>query len=1054
MDGDKKDGSNFSVNLPVILLLLAAAGNLFWTQSPLVTWRPSEPASQALEPIRDQMVRARLWEDPFSVLQERTNSHRVWENELSNEVHGHSNMVEVLPVMVPGGPYADDREWRVRCRFAVLSALSTSGFVPEDSEHLGWWKYDRHYSDNRGDHRLTNNIPFEWFTKTPNNDRTKEETVLVLWLREDLFEEMPLTSIGDMLAKLQLPTSVRVGLIGPQESTTLRNMWDNELSSGKTNVTATIQNFYRTNKTEIYSASATLADWRLFRHEPGTNLFDARAPIRNELRSNYNIGFHNGICTDDQTAAMLVQELSCRGIDWHKPYHIALISEWDSVYGRSLPQSFTNAIANARRDYWVRQPDPGIVQFSYLKGLDGQTTAESKSQTRGKEGLGDSQKDQEKQREQNLSDLQKPEGNSQLDYIPRLALQLREKEGNWTKKDRFDAIGILGSDVYDKLLLLQSLRQHFPDAIFFTTDLDARLFHASQLRWTRNLIVASSFGLRLNDELQGTITPFRDSYQTAQYLACLNALGKNCELTNDDIPRCFEIGRRGPVDLSDSPGTVHPMPRVKLALPWPDIRRILARVALMFVLAWAFALAIYPQTRKVLGVYFEDEVRGNVIIVGVCAFALASAIWHPALLVATGAVYWGSVVVRGDRKDRLWKRPFPKSAVVLTIAVGILILVLYVIIGLIADDNSNPAGQPFSFYDGISVWPSEIVRIFAILLSIGFLVKARFNWHCEVAQTTKAFQLSKVDAINEQWRQLFDPILWREKISVASWNVPKPEGEQKIDGEKLWREYIERGYQPFRYARAIRTAFVAILFAISLSSLFPSPIVPHRGPLAGKLDFAIIFLSAWALLILTFYVTDATHLCAKFIENLTGTETKWLKVSNSGPAPDLRPATSATTSSAPLSAPEIAGMAYVKDIRLIAARTESLGKMIYYPFIIILLLFVARNAIFAAWHWTLFLYIIFALNVAYACIAAFWLRRVAETAREDALQALRDRLLEALAEKRSLKTTEFLKSCISEVENKRDGAFAPLFQQPIFKAVLMPFGGAGLITALQYLLGQ
>ena len=55
------------------------------------------------------------------------------------------------------------------------------------------------------------------------------------------------------------------------------------------------------------------------------------------------------------------------------------------------------------------------------------------------------------------------------------------------------AIGILGSDPYDKLVILEALRHRFPEAVFFTTDLDARLWNAPSLRLTHNLVVASSF---------------------------------------------------------------------------------------------------------------------------------------------------------------------------------------------------------------------------------------------------------------------------------------------------------------------------------------------------------------------------------------------------------------------------------------------------------------------------------------------------------------------------------------------------------------------------------
>ena len=54
------------------------------------------------------------------------------------------------------------------------------------------------------------------------------------------------------------------------------------------------------------------------------------------------------------------------------------------------------------------------------------------------------------------------------------------------------------------------------------------------------MIVASSFGLELKDALQQDIPPFRDSYQTAQYLACLSALGAvSPEVAQNDITSAF-----------------------------------------------------------------------------------------------------------------------------------------------------------------------------------------------------------------------------------------------------------------------------------------------------------------------------------------------------------------------------------------------------------------------------------------------------------------------------------------------------------------------------------
>lgn len=95
------------------------------------------------------------------------------------------------------------------------------------------------------------------------------------------------------------------------------------------------------------------------------------------------------------------------------------------------------------------------------------------------------------------------------------------------------AFGVVGTDVYDKLLLLQALREQLGDVILFTIDLDARMMHHEQFEWTRNIIVASNYGLELNDHYQravyqekkGTLPAFRDNYQTALFFACRTALG-------------------------------------------------------------------------------------------------------------------------------------------------------------------------------------------------------------------------------------------------------------------------------------------------------------------------------------------------------------------------------------------------------------------------------------------------------------------------------------------------------------------------------------------------
>ena len=81
------------------------------------------------------------------------------------------------------------------------------------------------------------------------------------------------------------------------------------------------------------------------------------------------------------------------------------------------------------------------------------------------------------------------------------------------------AVGILGSDIYDKMLVLQAVRPRLSSAIFFTTDLDALYLEREMQPFTRNLVVASADDLDANESgdkptNSWKLPPMRDSYQT------------------------------------------------------------------------------------------------------------------------------------------------------------------------------------------------------------------------------------------------------------------------------------------------------------------------------------------------------------------------------------------------------------------------------------------------------------------------------------------------------------------------------------------------------------
>jgi len=131
-------------------------------------------------------------------------------------------------------------------------------------------------------------------------------------------------------------------------------------------------------------------------------------------------------------------------------------------------------------------------------------------------------------------------------------------------------------------------------------------------------------------------------------------------------------------------------------------------------------------------------------------------------------------------------------------------------------------------------------------------------------------------------------------------------------------------------------------------------------------------------------------------------------------------------------------------IRLIATRTEALGKLIFYPFIIWLILFVARINYFDNWHLPIGLGIILSLGALYAWSSAFVLRRSAERARATTIQRLTKQLAGTLADKAEDQSlASQIEFALSEVRSSRQGAFAPFTQHPVLQALLIPFGGVG-----------
>jgi len=650
--------------------------------------RPND--SRAIEQVHgDQDVQARLWQDPFAAVAihkhskekdpvqiramgkttvfslsqtssttfeldvkspkgDATNksseapphSFKNLTSQIANEFTESKKPVNVLSVMVSAGPYPEDEERRLRRRYAVIAGLAASGYQPENAAHIGYVDdlpkaKTKDEASCKGNHRddvlLPAIMPYEWFKNSED-----DSYFLLLWLDEDAFARKPLCKLSFLVGEMtkgEIEGAIdEFKIIGPSSSGTLKSMTKELEKGGFDNLK---------NNVQIFSAIATAQDSVLTGNDNWKKSPDGLDSVEEAFKA-HGISLFRTIADDGALAKVLTIELTNRIFDLtekskQENFQIALVSEWDTLYGRSLPDAFVeqaleqqlksaedrggkkflgnglkswmhdqkiwqNALMpwqkaqkewgkadqkqneaqtawnkaqedwKAAKEEWKQKSklwrdekrnweQTHIYRFSYLRGIDGRITGESRKEKSSEKGS--------KQGSEKNAVIDRPEGRSQRDYLRRLAgdMQLKDQQLKNEGTKGIRAIGILGSDVYDKLMVLRVLRQRFPKAIFFTTDLDASLLHPREFQWTRNMLVASSYDLKIADQVgllsiirtgkrdealkvtasailmratKDTIPRFRDAYQTSIYLSTQWATNKELSDNNTKNKKLFE----------------------------------------------------------------------------------------------------------------------------------------------------------------------------------------------------------------------------------------------------------------------------------------------------------------------------------------------------------------------------------------------------------------------------------------------------------------------------------------------------------------------------------
>lgn len=1093
MAEEKKSIGDFSLpNTGVLVIVLSLIGLFLIGPSAFVDERPNAPEGNDINPGYAQDIDARLWQDPFAavrkdlaktstkipglVMSRKTPStfevgiaqqagtdgvakHSPGQPYLHWDASDSGQPITIIAAMVPAGPYSEQQEMRIRTRYALVSALSTLRFKPSDPEHIGYFKPDRGQ-----DLSLPEAVPFEWFDPSEHASAGSCESdnsfrcnkVLVLWIDESRFFEKPVEKIANIFNQVSpsqnnITATPHYVVIGPNDSGQLRAM-----------VKETSHPFGQTGSVkpehiQFYSAAATAeAAWILegLRTDNQTAIESCIKDKRNRGQSDRNrsiteqclvdtlfknkhIKFVRTIADDKIVAEKLVDELRLRGVDVSKGDHVALLSEWDTLYGRTLPLTFAAAYTHAalrpiEGDRWnaplpqdtnaddsfprcesyltFNSSTPMVHCFSYERGIDGKVPGSSQKE----ETKSDSQT---KSGEKSPSELyDHPDGLSQKDYLRRMVEQIRELDRkliqnsngcfNPSRRCGVSAIGVMGYEVYDKLAILQALRSYFPGKLFFTIGNDALYSSPKEYQFTHNLIVASSFGLSLRPEIQHNIPPFRDSYQTSFFLATLLAIvddqtrsdaGKNESLARRledwlEQPRVFEIGHKGPVNISENKNDIRSDEAAARCS-----RSLLECENIHPPSVWA-----HPRS-------YELGLRLIFVILAIVLLYRISWTFREMVL-RTGSTILSAIRNRSSK----W--------------LTILLIASIPIIGLIIIWSYGSANEePWLWADGVSIWPAEIFRLAALAASILFTLNLRKKTRESTIELVKKYRLF-IDK-----RRSCVPLSLSLR-SVYGWEPPRLD-DGKVNVKALWEEYRTRNVLSACLTRSSVNLLVFVAFsyvAILLSGGLP---IPARGAFAFNVDKIVGTAAGISILLLTMLVVDTARLGDRLIKHLNGDGT-----------PSDWPCAAKFAREWGFTSDKY--VVYWIDVRFVADLTETLGKFIWYPIICLLLMVAARSSVFDDSTFSYGLVTCLAALLLYLFSCAFLLQNGARKMRDKAIGELNRQLRILRGKNMGDKEIPLLQKMIKEIEGIEKGAFTPFMQQPPVRAILAILGGGSGIPLL------
>lgn len=971
---------------------------------------------------------------------------------------GHSERERLLVLLesVRGGALSEDHERRLRGRYATAAALARERLYPIKSKRLNllWFEDTAKGAPGRAFADPLEGgvvVPYEFFARDEGS-QSPYARVVVCWVDEAAIERNALRFGLEFERRVRDAVS-RAGCADVEKLVDVR--WLGPTTSGS--LKAMLRGFDAVPDERNSSALKIVTPY-------------ATAPLvqwTNKVKwEDKGLTLTRAVNTDDVLAGLLVNELMlrvpalmpmhheadrtrARASPWwaralaaplrvigfvppSKPdqrVRVALVTELDSTYG----QAWIENMKRAREALAGKDGSPGphpqlgrieFTVFPIFGWVDGITRESS---------------DKKESSAATTVARDYPAEAHQLDYLHRLRDDLQSAGA-------FSAIAIFVTEEYDTMMILEALRPQFPGAMFLTTDLDARYLHARHAPFTRNLIVASHFGLTpeagpggatelQNDGVLRAAPEFRDGYQTGVWHT-VRALALGVEPRPPLTASVYEIGRSRAIQLNAQAGA---SVKSEGGIESPSVPQDASAPSAFQLAASAFAAWRQPSAvHAAESPPTTDEPKSAARPWWVYVWALLSAAALILVLLIFGT--------RTERtKSSLWHADSKALAALVLIAVVALAAMGFAV--LVENTQQRYPAEPMALFEGVSAWPTIALRCLITLVCVIALISIPLRLRRAQIEIAEEFAGLGKDASPVHIAWVLDwPFLdvetnetgdlpptsrWTRRLRalgrralgalkaiscLCGVKAPPPLPQKQLDA--VWA-FVQRAVRRpvWTWSRVVVYGAVLYFGLIPYFMLSGPPSNPVRGEFAYLIERIGLFASVFSFLMLMMLVMETTFFASRLVGQIVNPDAVKLHVPSTPSALDHK-------------------------VRLELAQNIArvVDPLIWIPMLALALMIVSRASVFDAWPWPKVLIGVFAVFLVMLLMCIVNLRRQCKRARIVALKELSERSLPAgLADHVKEQAARTRK----EIEALSGGSFSPLIQHPILHALALPLTAFG-----------